>query len=134
MSRASGIVTPCCKPFAASVPSRKNSLRVLPAIAEQFPKRAAQMNQSVSGLVAVLVWNYAQRPTPLESEKTPRDLARVNLPCSWRRGMRALVRELAAAARLSPNAFVEVLLANELRSPSETIVLLPQRGSTKPRL
>ncbi|WP_158305468.1 hypothetical protein [Opitutus terrae] len=58
----------------------------------------------------------------------------MNLPCSWRRGMRAMLLRLARDAGLTPNALVEALLARELRSPEPTLTLLPRRGSVKPRL
>lgn len=114
--------------------SRNTPLRLLPEIAQNSPKRAAQLNLTLSGLVSVLVWNFAQSPIPLEAEPADAKESRVHVPCSWRGNLRPMVRQLAKAAGLNSNAFVEALLARELRSPSAGLTILPTRGTSKPRL
>ena len=114
--------------------SRNTPLRLLPGIAKNAPKRAEQLNLTLSGLVSVLVWNFAQAPVPLTAEPADAKESRVHVPCSWRGDLRPMVRQLAKSAGLNPNAFVETLLARELRSSSAGLTILPICGTSRPRL
>ncbi len=114
--------------------SPTSSLKLLPALAKLAPARAAQLNLSFSGYVAALVWNQSQAPAPLQAEPASAREVRVHVRCSWRRGLRPLVRQIARDSGLSANAAVEALIARDLRSADLALTILPARGSRKPRL
>lgn len=114
--------------------ARDNPLKVLPEIAEKAPLRAAQIGERVSGYVATLIWNYAQAPWKVAQERDAPDLVRVKLPCYLRKGVGDLAEKLAGENRLSLNAFVEALLAADLRSSEPGLTRLPKRGSVRPSI
>ena len=108
-------------------PARNTPIKVLPELAENAPRRAAQLNLSVSGYIAILIWNQAQSPVPVEAEPASPQMTRVNLPFSWRKGLRLIIRQQAAASKLSANAFVEALIARDLRAPNTPLTILIRR-------
>jgi len=114
--------------------ARDSSLKLLPQIAVKTPLRAAQLNLTVSGYVAALVWNQAQAPSRLRREPDSKKFARQRVGCYLRRQVGSLAARLASAAGLSLKAFIEALIARDLRSPESNLTLLPRRGSTKSRL
>lgn len=89
-----------------------------------------QLNQSVSGYVGLLIWNYSQSPHRLVAEKDS-ELARVDLPCSFRKAVAPLLAQIAKDTGLSENAAAEALIAEDLRTNSLTLTILPARGSRK---
>ncbi|MBI3885906.1 MAG: hypothetical protein HY302_09295 [Opitutae bacterium] len=99
-----------------------------------MPARAAQLNQTISGYIGILVWNYTQMPFAISAEPdSPREV-RVALSCYWRGHLRAGAQKTARAAGLSVNALAEALIARDLRSAEPALVILSARGRAKPRL
>ena len=82
----------------------------------------------------MVISNYEQRPVPLAAEQAETKLARVNVAMSWRGDLRTRAKRLAKAAGLNVNAFVEALIAKELRSPELALTILTARGSVKLRM
>jgi hypothetical protein len=106
----------------------------LPLIAANISARIAQLNLTASGYVSILFWNQQQAPVRLQAEPDSPQMIRVNLGISWRKGLRSSARRLARESGLSVNALAEALIARDLRSPESPLVILPARGTTKPRL
>lgn len=114
--------------------ARDTSLKLLPDIAERIPARIEQVNLPFSAYVAVLIWNQAQAPQPIKQEEDSPHLARVNVPCSFRKTIAPLLARIAANADMSENAIAEALIARDLRSPENGLTILPARGRAKFRL
>lgn len=110
----------------------KTPLRLRPAIAQAAQARSKQLRQTVSGYVAILVNNHEEAPVALEAQGADEKLARVNVGMSWRSDLRKRTARLAREAKLSINAFVEALIAADLLSPDQDLVIRG-RGS-KPKL
>lgn len=116
------------------MPTRSTPLKLLPKIAERAEKRVQQLNQTHAGYVGILLWNYAQAPTPIDAERDAPDMVRVNFGMYWRGNLQALLVKMAKDAGLSTNALAEALIARDLRSPDAHLAILPARGSVKARL
>ncbi len=101
----------------------KTPLRLRPGIAQAAQARSQQLRQSVSGYVAILVNNYEVRPFRITAEEPDEKLARVNVGLSWRAGLRQRTVKLARGASLSTNAFVEALIAADLLSKEQDLVI-----------
>lgn len=136
LSRSTTIVRARGKRFAGFVsnPGRKTPLKLLPKIEEKVSPRATQLNLSVSGYIAILLWNQRQAPVRLHAEPDSPQMTRVDLGLSWRRGLRSIAAQLAKDSGLSVNALTEALIARDLRTADPVLVILPQRNSPKPRL
>jgi len=107
-------------------PARRTPLKLLPKIAEKVPARAAQLNLSVSGYIAILLWNQKQAPAVLAVEPDSPRMIRVNVGISWRKGLRVLTQQVAKDAGLSANALAEALIARDLRSGQTSLTILPR--------
>lgn len=106
----------------------------MPAIASDAGKRAKQLNLPLSTYVTILLWNFAQAPVRgLQAEPASPQLARVHVPCTIRQSAWSLVRPLVPP-QLSANAFIESLIARDLRTGPAGLLILAARGSTRRRL
>ena len=114
--------------------ARTTSLKLLPEISRAAMARADQLNLPFSTYVGILVWNHGQAAVALQAEPDSRREKRIHVPCSWRGGLRKTARTLARQAGLTINAFVEALIARDLRSTETGLIILPSRGSARPRL
>lgn len=97
--------------------ARRNTplkLQILPGLAEAAPLEASALGLTLSGLVAILVWNDAVKPAALVPVKAHARLSRVALSCSLRRPQRALASAAAHRLDMSLNAYLEALLAARL--------------------
>lgn len=118
-----------------SASARKTPLKLLPTIAAAARTRAKQLNLPLSTYITVLLWNYVQAPSrDIRVEPDSPQLARTHVPCTIRRSVWLLVKPQISASQLSANAFVEAVVARDLRSAEASLAILPERGSTKTRL
>jgi hypothetical protein len=89
----------------------------------------------LSTYAALLIWNYVQAPArDLKAEPDSAQFARVHVPFTVRRKVWLLAMPLIASSKLSANAFVEALIARDLRSGEAGLTILPARGGARPRL
>ena len=105
--------------------SRNTSLKLRPDLAADLPARVAQLNLTLSSYAAILVWNQIQAPVDLVAVKDSPQLARVNVPCYFRRSVAPLLRKAAAAAKLSENAIAEALIARDLEAGGKPLIIIP---------
>lgn len=114
--------------------ARKTPLKLLPAIALAARQKAKSINQPLSAYIAILLWNFAQAPaSDLRAEPDSTSLARVHVPCSLRRLVWDLVEPHIEASGLSANAFIEALIARDLRSGATGLNILAARSSSPRR-
>lgn len=107
--------------------ARDTPLQLLPAIAHGAELRAGRLGLPMSGYVAILVWNQAHAPVPVERTPDSRELARVRVGCYFRREIAPLARSGAKSAKLSVNAYVEALIARDLREPDAPLLIYPEK-------
>ena len=93
-------------------------------LAAKVPDRVAVLGQTVSGWMAILVWNDSLRPNPKIAalvNDTPE--IRVDIGCSLRAPLRAMATTQARKAGLSRNASLEALVAADLANPRSDLVV-----------
>ncbi len=87
--------------------------------------RAEKLGQTVSGLLAILVWNDNLRPNrSLEPLANPERVTRVDLTVSLRAGIRTLAERTACSREMTLNSYLEALLAADLMAPDRDLVIL----------
>lgn len=115
--------------------ARNKPLKLLPVIAAAARARAAQINLPLSTYISLVLWNYCQAPAwKIKAEPDSPRLNREHVPCTIRHTTWMLLAPLVKRSKLSANALIEAIIAQELRATGAGLTILPARGLAKVRL
>lgn len=110
------------------MPSSKPNLRLRSDLAEGLARSAGELGLGVSTLVAHLVRNDQIEPGELVAVETTAKLSKSPVSCWMAPRVQRWVAKGATRARLTPNAYVEALVAAHLEEDGPFCV-----RRTKPR-
>ena len=112
-------------PTPSSRRSRNAPLKLNPDTVLAVRARAERLHLTVSGYVAILVWNQGLSREAFDTidQSEPR-LIRVELALSLRGKASALALKGARAAKLPVNRYLAALIARDLAHPRAPLVIL----------